>query len=98
MGAIRLLTKQSIMQAGVVTGAEAWAYVTKLFEDDRFVFANEPASFESSWHTICEWTPKGSSAETDSYLAAFAIAANLSVVTFDGGMSRFPGLTVETPI
>jgi len=97
MGAIRLLTRQSIMDAGVLTGAVAWGYLTKLFEDDRFVFANEPAGFESAWQTIYEWTPKGSSAETDSYLAAFAIAGSLSVVTFDGCMNRFPGLKVETP-
>lgn len=46
---------------------------------------------------VCEWTPKGSSAGTDAYLAAFALASNLSVVTFDGGMNRFPGLNVELP-
>jgi len=97
MGAIRLLTKQSIMGAGVLTGAEAWGYLNTLFKDDRFVFGSEPVSFESSWQTICEWTPKGSSAETGSYLAAFAIAGNLTMVTFDGGMTRFPGLKVETP-
>jgi len=85
------------MGAGVLTGAQAWGYLTQLFEDDRFVFENEPADFESSWQTICEWTPKGASADTDSYLAAFAIAGSLSVVTFDSGMNRFPGLRVETP-
>jgi len=97
MGAIRLLTRTSIMGAGVLTGAQAWGYLTQLFEDDRFVFENEPADFESSWQTICEWTPKGAKADTDSYLAAFAIAGSLSVVTFDSGMNRFPGLRVETP-
>lgn len=97
MGAIRLLTRPPIMGAGVLSGAEAWGYLIKLFEDDRFIFATEPAGFESSRQTICEWTPKGSSAGTDSYLAAFALAGNLSVVTFDGGMNRFPGLAVETP-
>ena len=54
------------MGAGVLIGAEAWGYLTKLFDDDRFVFGNEPVGFESSWQTICEWTPVGSSAETDS--------------------------------
>jgi len=97
MGALRLLTKQSIMREGVLTGADAWAYINSLFEDDRFVFASEPSGFESSWKAICAWTPKGSSTETAAYLAAFAIADNLSVVTFDRGMNRFPGLDIVVP-
>ena len=92
MGALRLLTRQSIMGEGVLTGAKAWSYVTMLFEDDRFEFGSEPPGFESSWQAVCEWTPKGSSADTGAYLAAFALASNLSVVTFDGVMNRFPGL------
>ena len=95
MGAIRLLSRKSIMGDGVLSGSDAWAYLNRLFEDDRFVFASEPTGFESAWKTICEWTPKGSSAETDTYLAAFAIASNLAVVTIDAGMTRFPGLVVE---
>ncbi len=83
------------MGDGVVSGSDAWAYLNRLLEDDRFVFASESTGFESAWQTICEWTPKGSSAETDTYLAAFAIASNLAVVTFDAGMTRFPGLVVE---
>jgi predicted nucleic acid-binding protein len=42
--------------------------------------------------------PRGSTAETDAYLAAFALAADIDVATFDRGMTRFPGVRVIDPL
>ena len=85
------------MGNAVLSGREAWKFVQCLFDDKRLIFVTEEASFESVWQRICEWTPQGSSAQTDIYLATFAIASNLTVVTFDSGFARFPDLKVEIP-
>jgi toxin-antitoxin system PIN domain toxin len=97
MGVLRLLTKRSVMGESVLTGRDAWSYFQKLFEDDRFMFLSEPNGFVAVWQGICEGLPKAESADTDAYLAALAISANLTIVSFDNGLSRFPGVTVTVP-
>ena len=97
MGAIRLLTKNLVMGDAILSGRDAWQYVKRLFDDERIIFVSEPSNFEQVWETICSWTPQGSSAETDAYLAAFAIALKVTIVTFDKGLTRFPDLKVVVP-
>jgi toxin-antitoxin system PIN domain toxin len=97
MGALRLLTKRLVMGDAVLTGRDAWSFLQCLFSDDRFAFSDEPAGLAGKWQNICEALPSGVSVDTDAYLAAFALAADLTVVTFDGGFSRFHGLKMEIP-
>jgi predicted nucleic acid-binding protein len=53
---------------------------------------HEPSGCESN---LDQWASREASTPrlwTDAYLAAFAIAGGLRLVTFDRGFSRFPGL------
>ncbi len=97
MGVLRLLTKPSVMKDRVLSPVDAWGYVHGITGDSRFVFGEEPPDFLESWHSVALGVPKGSTLDTDAYLAAFAISADLTVLTFDGGMIRFPGLRVAVP-
>jgi predicted nucleic acid-binding protein len=85
------------MKDEVKSASEFWRGWQRLIEDDRFALASEPADLEDAWRALTSSLPKGTPAETDCYLAAFAIADAHSLVSFDGGMRRFKGLKVVTP-
>lgn len=52
-----------------------------------------PANIESHWRTFTQGNTFSPNVWTDAYLAAFSLAGNYELVTFDKGFARFPGLT-----
>jgi hypothetical protein len=97
MGALRILTNPSAMKNDIKTASEFWDGWDRLMEDERFALAGEPAGLQSAWRALTAALPKGRPAETDSYLAAFAIAGGHRLVSFDRGLRRFAGLDLTTP-
>jgi toxin-antitoxin system PIN domain toxin len=97
MGALRILTHPSAMKDEVKSASEFWEGWQRLMRDDRFAQAGEPAGLEETWRAVTRSLPKKTPAETDSYLAAFAIAGEHSLVSFDRGLVRFRGLSLVTP-
>lgn len=97
MGALRILTKPSIMRENVLTPRSFWRGWELAMSDDRLRFEAEPPGLDAVWRTLTESLPEGSSAETDAYLAAFAISGGWTLCTLDRGFRRFPGLTAEYP-
>jgi hypothetical protein len=97
MGALRILTHPSAMKDEVKSASEFWDGWQRLMEDERFALAREPAGLENAWRALGAALPKGTPAETDCYLAAFAIAGGHRLVSFDRGLRRFRGLSVVTP-
>ena len=95
MGALRNLTHPSVMKEDVKTAAEFWRGWTKLIEDDRFSRVDEPPKFEDAWRTVTTSLRRGHVAGTDAYLAAFALAGQHRIVSFDRGMKRFAGVDAE---
>lgn len=82
------------MGPAVRPAAEAWRLLDLLFSDARFTFAGEPPGLETA---VRRWTADRQAATkvwTDAYLAAFAQAAGVSLVTFDRGFRRYEGLNV----
>jgi toxin-antitoxin system PIN domain toxin len=96
MGALRILTHPSAMKEEVLSASEFWKGWQRLIEDDRFALVGEPAGLESAWRTLTAALPKGKPAETDCYLAAFAIAGKHTLVSFDRGLQRLAGLELVT--
>lgn len=96
MGALRLLTTPSVMGADLRTASDAWAGWEIAVRDERFRFLPEPDDLEERWRTMTEAMPSGARVDTDSYLAAFALATGLTMATFDNGFGRYAGLSVET--
>jgi len=71
------------MKNAVQTQADAWLAYEKFCGDARVVFSSEPARTELYWK---EWTKEATpshSTWTDRYLAAFATAGSMQLVTFD---------------
>lgn len=95
MGALRLLTAPSAMKEEVKTPGEFWDGWNEAMQDERFAPGEEPSCLEREWEGLCRKLPRGASGNTDTCLAAFALAGGLTFVTFDGGFARFSGLSVE---
>jgi uncharacterized protein len=87
-GLLRLLTNPRVMGSDVLTATEGWALYDDLFQTGRVLFAPEPPGIESAWREATLPFPSGPNLWTDAYLAAFAIAAGYTVVTFDRGFRR----------
>lgn len=97
IGLLRVLTNRSWLKSEVRSAAEVWSAWDALLADDRFVFLAEPSRLDREWRRLTGSLATGKMVETDSYLAAFARSARLTLLTFDAGVRRFPGLAVEVP-
>lgn len=95
MGVLRLLTRRSVMGERLLSPEEAWSALETLLSDDRFVFVAEPLNLAEHWKSLSLTMSRGSSIDTDTYLASLALSLNLEFVTFDKGFSRFPGLDLN---
>ena len=96
LGLFRLLTNPAILREEAVRADACWRLWQRLLSDDRVRFIiTEPEGIDAAFKGFTErraFTPK---LWTDAYLAAFARAAGLSVVTFDAAFRQFTGVQVE---
>ncbi len=92
MGVLRILTHPSAMKDEVKSASEFWTGWDRLIGDERFSLVGEPAGLQKAWRAVTTELPRGMPADTDCYLAAFAIAGGHSLVSFDRGMRRFAGI------
>ncbi len=85
LGLLRLLTNQPVMGAEVMTQRMAWRTYRQWFEDDRVEFHREPesAEFERLFEEFSSKPHPSPKLWADAYLAAFAQASGLTLVTFD---------------
>ena len=92
LGLLRLLTNGAVMGAQRRTTAQAWSDYQAALTQDAVCFASEPPRLDEVLGSLC--TPRRSSTDfwTDAYLAAFAMAAEATLVTFDGGFEGITGL------
>lgn len=95
MGCLRLLTQPRMMKDEVLSASDFWVIWHRLMEDDRFVFIEEPEGFEAAWKQLTEVIPRGTTAGTDHYLAAFAQAGGWTFTTFDRGIQSIAGFPAE---
>lgn len=97
MSLLRLLSNQAVMGADVRTRAQAWRVLDRLRADERVTYAGEPSHVEHAWRAISARDDHSHTLWTDDYLAAFAQAAVLTVVTLDRGFeSRYRSVEVHT--
>lgn len=94
-GFLRLLTNEKVMSANALKTAGAWQYYDSLVEDDRIGFAQEPPALEGEWRDATERHNAGANFWTDAYLAAFASASGLTIVTFDRAFPHYRGTRVK---
>jgi toxin-antitoxin system PIN domain toxin len=91
-GFLRLATNPKAFGAEAVSLSGAWGLYDAFAGDPRVTYAEEPAHIETFWrgHTQSgSFSPK---VWNDAFLAAFAQAASLQLVTFDKGFAQFKGV------
>jgi uncharacterized protein len=90
-GFLRIATNQKAMGLNALTLDEAWAAYDAFLGDPRVAFAIEPAGLEAYWRAFTKGGTFSTHVWNDAYLAAFALASGLVVVTFDRGFAKFAG-------
>ena len=89
LGLLRLLTAEAVMgRDDVLTQEQAWQTYDYLLQDERIGFLSEPIEVETPFRAMTRLRQSAPKDWADSYLAAFAQAAQLTLVTFDQGFSR----------
>lgn len=83
LGFLRLLTAEAVMGAEVLTQRAAWALYDAWRADARVGFVEEPPGIESRFRALAAASAATPKAWGDTYLIAFAEAAQLTLVTFD---------------
>ena len=92
LGLLRLLNNPAAMGTDVQNGSEAWKTWDALLADHRFRFADEPDGFEAQFRGLTTPFAHHPKSWQDAYLAAFALATDVELVTFDTGFRSFPNL------
>ena len=92
MGLLRLLSNPAVMGTDVCTLPQAWDVYDYLMSDERFDFYSEPVGVEQYLRKYTRAGRVFPKLWQDAYLAAFARAAKLHLVSFDGGFQQFEAL------
>ena len=84
LGLLRLLTTEAVMGSDeVMSQAGAWEAYDNWLKDDRVSFLAEPPALEDAFRALSRVRRPAPKDWADSYLAAFALVSNLTIVTFD---------------
>jgi uncharacterized protein len=83
LGLLRLLSAQAIMGDEVMNQQAAWGAYDRWLQDQRVELMDEPPGLEALFRTMTRLRHPAPKDWADSYLAAFATASQLTVVTFD---------------
>lgn len=92
---LRLLNNPSALGGNTLRGPEVWAAWDALVADRRFRFEEEPEGLARHFRALSLEITRQPNRWQDAYLAAFARAANLELVTFDTGFRSFPDLRLR---
>jgi len=85
LGLLRLLTAEAVMgRDEMMNQAAAWGAYDRWLQDERVGFLDEPAGLEAGFRALTRSHQPASKDWADSYLASFAGASQLTLVTFDG--------------
>jgi hypothetical protein len=94
LGLLRLINNPAVMLADVRDTRAAWRVYDAMMTDDRFSFLGEPSRLDDVLRTLTTAQNFSPKLWADAYLAAFAISANLDLVTFDQAFKQFKNLRV----
>ncbi len=89
---LRLITTSAVLGAyGIpaLSNYDAWGVYKTLITDRRVAFRAEPAGVESGWEKLASQKSASPKLWIDAYLAAFAIAGDFDLVTFDRDFAAF---------
>jgi hypothetical protein len=87
LGLLRLLTNQSAMRADVLTQLQAWEAFDALLADPNNQMIDEPGGIDPLFRQETSSNEASTKQWADGYLAAFAIAGDLTLVTLDRALA-----------
>ena len=86
LGLLRLLSSPAVMGPDQAKSQQdAWKIYDSWLEDDRVEFLEEPSGIDTQFRILTQSAQASPKDWADSYLAAFAHASRLTLVTFDRG-------------
>ena len=86
---LRLLTTEAVMgKEEVLNQKKAWHVYDRWIKDQRITLLQEPAGLDRSFRRLSRSLQPSPKDWADSYLAAFALSADLTLVTFDRALHR----------
>ena len=91
-GFLRLATNPKAFGEEALTMQGAWELYHAIQGDPNVLFLSEPASIEVVWGKYTHRNTRSPKLWNDAWLAAFAVAESLELVTFDKGFKQFDGL------
>jgi toxin-antitoxin system PIN domain toxin len=86
---LRILTQKIAPDFLPLGNREAWLALDRLTSDEATGFAVEPEGLDHVWRQLSELATASPKRWMDAYLAAFAIAAGMRLVTFDSDFLNF---------
>jgi len=92
LGFLRLSTNAAAMSGQPLTVPQAWQAYLAFRRLPEVLLASEPEECDAWLERWAMGSRPASRQWTDAYLAAFAQAGGLRLVSFDGGFTRFDGL------
>ncbi len=92
LGMVRVLSSIRVDGAEAMDPGVAWGIYCKWRSDPSVTFVHEPAGTQEILSEIVAQDLIRARFWPDAYLAAFALAGNLRLVSFDSDFARFPGL------
>lgn len=87
LGLFRLLSTEVIMKEDVLTQDQCWGIYDRWIDSGETRLAQEPAGIEAHLRTQTSTAMVTPKAWADVYLAAFAAAAGIQLVTFDRALA-----------
>lgn len=95
---LRLLTNTAVLAPygnKPLTNAAAWSAYESFLADERIEFAaKEPLGIDGHWKQLAAKRTASPKLWMDAYLAAFALAGQLTLVTNDRAFKQFRGLSL----
>jgi toxin-antitoxin system PIN domain toxin len=88
LGFLRLMTTQSVAGAYVLSQRQAWAAYDRWIVDSDCIFEDEPFGLEVEFRAFSDRIKPHPKEWADSYLAAFAAAKSMELVTFDKALAE----------
>ena len=90
---LRLASNPKVFQEDAVSLSRAWDLYDVIMSDPRVTFVDESENVESYWRAYTRRPTFSPNIWSDAYLAAFARAAGLELITFDKGFAQYKSLS-----
>ena len=97
LGFLRIATKVGLLREAIPF-EPAWELIDNLLGHPKVWIPMPTTRHAELFHTLMQHTPQTPAWISDAHLAALAIEHNLTLVSTDGGFTRFPGLRFLNPL